>query len=167
VADLKINHKISRVGVEAARRKFTPEFMNRIDKVVVFNPLGESALRQILDLELNALQQRIFKCPPEMQFVVALSKAAKDLLLREGTDTKYGARPLKRAVDRLLVYPLSNLVATEQIRGGDLVRVDYDDDLGRVTFRREAEDLSACAMAQMADTLSAALPSSLAAVAHG
>jgi ATP-dependent Clp protease ATP-binding subunit ClpA len=141
--------------------------MNRIDKLVVFQPLRELALRQIVDLELNALQQRIFKCPPGSQFVVALSNAAKDLLLREGTDSRYGARPLKRAVDRTLVHPLANLVASRQIRGGDLIRVDYDVRLGGVIFHREAEDLSALAMAQMAETCSCALPGTIAAVAHG
>jgi ATP-dependent Clp protease ATP-binding subunit ClpB len=165
--DRHVSDKISRVAVEAARRKFTPEFMNRIDKVVVFQPLGEPALRQIVDLELNALQQRIFKCPPASQFVVALSNAAKDLLLREGTDTRYGARPLKRAVDRTLVHPLANLVASRQIRGGDLIRVDYDVHLGGVIFHREAEDLSALAMTQLAETSSYALPGTIAAVAHG
>jgi hypothetical protein len=65
---------------------------------------------------------------------------------------KYGARHLKRAIDRALVHPLSNLIATEQVRGGDLVRVDYDSHLGRMTFFKEAEDMPAYAMVQMVDT---------------
>src|SRR6266496_5122641 len=110
--------KIARAGVEAARRKFTPEFMNRIDKVVVFKPLGECELRKILGLELNILQQRIFNSPSGAPFVFSVTDAARDQLLREGTDMKYGARHLKRAIDRSLVHPLSNLIATDQIRGG-------------------------------------------------
>jgi hypothetical protein len=76
---------------------------------------------------------------------------------------KYGARHLKRAIDRALVHPLSNLIATEQVRGGDLIRVDYDDCAGRMTFCKEAEDMPAYAMLQMVDTSIAAPPSPLAA----
>ena len=65
---------------------------------------------------------------------------------------KYGARHLKRAIDRNLVHPLSNLIATEQVRGGDLVRVDFDEAQTRLTFFKEAEDMPAYAMAQMVDT---------------
>jgi hypothetical protein len=64
---------------------------------------------------------------------------------------KYGARHLKRAIDRGLVHPLSNLIATEQVRGGDLIRVDFDAGLSRLTFFKEAEDMPAYAMARMVD----------------
>jgi ATP-dependent Clp protease ATP-binding subunit ClpB len=141
--------KISRAGVEAARRKFTPEFMNRIDKVVVFRPLGQSELRKILGLELNILQQRIFNSSTTTPFVFSLTDAAKDFLLREGTDMKYGARHLKRAIDRTLVHPMSNLIATQQVRGGDLIKVDYDGEINQMTFAKEAEDMPAYAMVQM------------------
>jgi len=151
LVDGSLNEKISRAGVEAARRKFTPEFMNRLDKVVVFRPLGEAELRKILGLELNILQHRIFSSANGAPFVFSLTQPAKDFLLREGTDLKYGARHLKRAIDRILVHPLSNLIATEQVRGGDLIRVDYDDGLARMTFFREAEDMPPYAMMQMVD----------------
>jgi ATP-dependent Clp protease ATP-binding subunit ClpA len=144
--------KISRAGVEAARKKFTPEFMNRIDKTVVFRPLGETELRKILGLELNILQQRIFNSPTGAPFVFSVTDGARDYLLREGTDMKYGARHLKRAIDRSLVHPISNLIATEQIRGGDLIRVDFDPIQARMTFFKEAEDMPAYAMVQMVDT---------------
>lgn len=150
--DDQLTDKISRAGVEAARRKFTPEFMNRIDKTVVFRPLGDPELRKILTLELNILQQRIFNSVSGAPFVFSVTEAAKDYLLREGTDMKYGARHLKRAIDRALVHPLSNLIATEQVRGGDLIRVDFDGALGRMTFFKEAEDMPAYAMVQMVDT---------------
>lgn len=150
--DCSLTDKISRAGVEAARRKFTPEFMNRIDKVVVFRPLGETELRKILGLELNILQHRIFNSASGAPFVFSLTESAKDFLLREGTDMKYGARHLKRAIDRSLVHPLSNLIATEQVRGGDLIRVDYDDGCSRMTFFKEAEDMPPYAMMQMVDT---------------
>src|SRR5689334_2289067 len=152
VVDESLNGKVGRAGVEAARRKFTPEFMNRIDKTVVFRPLGEPELRKILSLELNIVQQRVFSSANGAPFVFSLTDNAKEYLLREGTDMKYGARHLKRAIDRNLVHPLSNLIATEQVRGGDLIRVDYDDELRRLTFFKEAEDMPAYAMVQMVDT---------------
>src|SRR5689334_3435224 len=154
--------KISRAGVEAARRKFTPEFMNRIDKVVVFKPLGQTELRKILGLELGILQQRIFNSATTTPFVFSLSEPARDHLLAEGTDMKYGARHLKRAIDRALVQPISNLIATQQVRGGDLIKVDFDNDASRLTFAKEAEDMPAYAMVQMleasANTSNSAFP---------
>jgi len=152
IVDDQLNDKISRAGVEAARRKFTPEFMNRIDKTVVFRPLGGAELRKILSLELNIVQQRVFTSANGAPFVFSLTDSAKEFLLGEGTDMKYGARHLKRAIDRSLVHPLSNLIATEQIRGGDLIRVDYDPAQSRLNFFKEAEDMPAYAMVQMVDT---------------
>ncbi len=146
-----LDEKIRRSAVEAARRKFTPEFMNRIDKVVVFRPLGSAELGKILNIELNLLQQRIFNSASTTPFVFNLSDSAKDFLLREGTDMKYGARHLKRAIERELVHPLSNLVASQQIRSGDLLRVDYDADTRTLDFIKEAEDVPAYAMVQMID----------------
>jgi ATP-dependent Clp protease ATP-binding subunit ClpB len=152
VMDEDVKEKISRAGVEAARRKFTPEFMNRIDKTVVFRPLGAEELRKILTLELNMVQQRVFSSSTGAPFVFSLTDPARDYLLREGTDMKYGARHLKRAIDRNLVHPLSNLIATSQVRGGDLIRVDFDGEQGRLSFFKEAEGMPAYAMIQMVDT---------------
>jgi ATP-dependent Clp protease ATP-binding subunit ClpA len=153
--------KISRAGVEAARRKFTPEFMNRIDKVVVFKPLGRKELRKILGLELNILQQRIFNSSMSTPFVFSLSEEAKSYLLREGTDMKYGARHLKRAIDRALVQPMSNLIATQQVCGGDLIKVDFDGGTNRLTFAKEAEGMPAYAMTQMMEDSGVAPASAL------
>jgi ATP-dependent Clp protease ATP-binding subunit ClpB len=152
LVDETLNDKISRAGLEAARRKFTPEFMNRIDKTVVFRPLGEPELRKILTLELNMVQQRVFSSAAGSPFVFSLTDGAKEFLLRDGTDLKYGARHLKRAIERNLVHPLSNLIATQQVRGGDLIRVDVDAVGSRLTFFKEAEDMPAYAMVQMVDT---------------
>jgi ATP-dependent Clp protease ATP-binding subunit ClpA len=156
--DEKTSDKVSKAGVEAARRKFTPEFMNRIDKVVVFKPLGQPELRKILGLELNILQQRVFNSASTTPFVFSLTDAAKDYLLREGTDLKYGARHLKRAIDRGLVHPMSNLIATQQIRGGDLIKVDFDDEANEVTFAKEAEDMPTYAMVQLVESTGVPMP---------
>ncbi|MBV8904662.1 MAG: ATP-dependent Clp protease ATP-binding subunit [Acidobacteriia bacterium] len=161
--DGRLNDKVNRAGVEAARRKFTPEFMNRIDKTVVFHPLGQAELRKILGIELNLVQQRVFNSSNGALFVFSLTDPAKEFLLAEGTDMKYGARHLKRAIDRLLVHPLSNLIATGQVRGGDVIRVDFDSILSRLTFFKEAEDMPAYAMVQMVDTSIAPPPSNFSA----
>src|SRR5437868_6978961 len=150
--DEKISGKISRSGVEAARKKFTPEFMNRLDKIVTFQPLGTEQLKKILDIELNLVQQRIFNSPAERAFVFTLSDDSKDYLLTEGTDMKYGARHLKRAIERLLVQPMSNLIATDQVRGGDWIRVDFDETVKSLSFAREAEGLPVADMARLVDT---------------
>jgi len=112
-SDEKLNTKVAKTGVEAARRKFTPEFMNRLDKIVVFRPLGEDQLRRILDIELNMVQQRIFNASPDRAFIFHVTESGKSHLLREGIEPKYGARHLKRAIERILVQPLSNLIATD------------------------------------------------------
>jgi len=152
IVDGKLTTKIRETGVEAARRKFTPEFMNRLDKVVVFKPLGEPELRKILDIELRMVQQRIFNAGGANPFIFTLSPAAKDFLLAEGTDMKYGARHLKRSIERHLVQPMSNLIATDQVHGGDWIKVDFDPQLGRMTFLKEAEGMPAYAMAELVDT---------------
>ena len=132
-----VDQKIYRTAVEAARRKFSPEFMNRIDKVVVFRSLQEHHLRAILELELQAVQDRIMRSAGT-KFVFVCSETTKDMLLREGLDFKYGARHLKRSVERHLVYPLSNLVATGQIGLGDLVYVNVDESTTRLMFAKTA-----------------------------
>ena len=147
--DEDLNVKITKVGVEAARRKFTPEFMNRIDKTVVFRPLGNPELRKILDLELGFLQQRVFNSPNAAPFAFSLTDSAKDYVLREGTDVKYGARHLKRAIERSVVHPMSNLIATAQVRTGDLIKIDFDSAQDRMIFLKEAEDVPTYALAQM------------------
>jgi ATP-dependent Clp protease ATP-binding subunit ClpA len=150
--DENLNAKVTRSGVDAARRKFTPEFMNRLDKVVVFKPLGDSELKKILDIELNMVQQRIFNSSPDRAFIFHVTENGKSHLLREGTDIKYGARHLKRAIERLLVQPLSNLIATDQIRNGDWIRIDLNNDSNQLVFLKEAEGLPIHTMAELVDT---------------
>jgi ATP-dependent Clp protease ATP-binding subunit ClpB len=136
--DASLDDKIDRTAVDAARRKFTPEFMNRIDKVVVFKTLRPEHLQQILEIELGMVQQRVLMAAGAHQFVFNCTSKAKEFLLSEGTDPKYGARHLKRAIERHVVFPLANLVATGQVKLGDFVRIDL---LGesKLTFVKEAE----------------------------
>jgi ATP-dependent Clp protease ATP-binding subunit ClpA len=136
--DARYDQKINRAAVEAARKKFTPEFFNRIDKVVVFRTLRPAHLERILELELEQVQQRILSASGPKQFLFACTERAKQFLLKEGTDATYGARHLKRAIEKNLVSPLASLVATAQLKFGDFVRIDLGTD-GRFTFTREAE----------------------------
>jgi len=135
--DNEIDTKIYRTALEAAKRKFSPEFMNRIDKVVVFRSLKEHHLRQILEIELRSVQDRITESAGT-KFVFECTTEAKEFLLSEGIDLKYGARHLKRAVERFLVYPLSNLVATEQVETGDFVMVDFDSEKEQLMFTKQS-----------------------------
>jgi ATP-dependent Clp protease ATP-binding subunit ClpB len=149
VMDQTLDKKIAQSGTESARRKFMPEFINRLDRIVTFKPLGSDQLRRILDIELKMVQQRVFNSASNRFFVFDVTDPAKDLLLREGTDMKYGARHLKRAVERLLVQPISNLMATDQVRSGDWIRVDWDGALDHFTFTKEAEGLPLHAMTEL------------------
>ncbi|HEY0366048.1 MAG TPA: AAA family ATPase, partial [Pyrinomonadaceae bacterium] len=132
-----VDDKICRTGVDAARRNFSPEFMNRIDTVVAFRSLSEDHLRQILDLELQSVQHRIM-VSAGAKFIFECSRAAKDMILKDGLDFRYGARHLKRSIERLLVQPLANLVATVQVRLGDLIQVDVNPETGQLMFRKRA-----------------------------
>src|SRR5688572_1269016 len=135
--DSEIDTKIYRTALEAAKRKFSPEFMNRIDKVVVFRSLKEHHLRRILDIELVAVQDRITESAGT-KFIFECTDEAKEFLLGEGIDLKYGARHLKRSVERFLVYPLSNLVATQQVETGDFVMVDFDKEKEALNFTKQS-----------------------------
>jgi ATP-dependent Clp protease ATP-binding subunit ClpA len=135
LADL--DRKMYHTALEVAKRKFSPEFMNRIDKVVVFRTLNQQHLRQILDIELNDVQNRIMASQSDKQFIFRCTSEAKEFLLREGTDLKYGARHLKRAIERHLVYPISNLIATGQIGLGDVIKIDLSASGDKLSFSKE------------------------------
>src|SRR3979490_2302344 len=135
-----LDQKVERTAVEAARRKFSPEFMNRLDKVVCFHPLKREQLQEVLDIELGQVQQRVLETA-KGQFLFRVTGPGKEFLLQEGTDQRYGARHLKRAIERHVVYPLANLMATEQIHLGDLVCIDWERDQDRLTFILEGGNL--------------------------
>jgi ATP-dependent Clp protease ATP-binding subunit ClpB len=135
------DEKIERTAVEAARRKFSPEFMNRLDKVVVFHPLRREQLERVLEIELGQVQQRVLETA-KGQFLFRVTDTGRDFLLKEGTDQRYGARHLKRSIERHVVYPLANLLATEQVHLGDLVCIDWSKEQDCLTFTREGENLA-------------------------
>jgi ATP-dependent Clp protease ATP-binding subunit ClpB len=135
------DEKIERTAVEAARRKFSPEFMNRLDKVVVFHPLRREQLERVLEIELGQVQQRVLETA-KGQFLFRVTDNGRNFLLQEGTDQRYGARHLKRSIERHVVYPLANLLATEQVHLGDLVCIDWNKEQESLTFTREGENLA-------------------------
>ena len=141
--------RMRRTAIEAARRKFTPEFINRLGKLVVFRPLTEPDLQRIVHIELGRLQDHIFTSSAAGSFLLKPTDAARRRLLLEGTDARYGARHLKRAIEQLIVQPLSNLLASGQIRMGDHVEID-DEGEGPLHFSLVGNGLSVQEMSEAA-----------------
>ncbi|MGH9394911.1 MAG: AAA family ATPase, partial [Terriglobales bacterium] len=130
--------RLDSAAVGAARRKFSPEFFNRLDHVVVFQPLDQVQLERVLDLELDAVRARLAANQdpaPALEF--RCTTRARALLLAQGTDARYGARPLKRAIERLLVAPLAGLIATRQVGSSERLLVDASGS-DELAFVREA-----------------------------
>jgi ATP-dependent Clp protease ATP-binding subunit ClpB len=144
-----LDQKIYRTASEAAKRKFSPEFMNRIDKIVVFRSLKYQELCRILNLELNGVQRRVNEGAGE-RFTISLTESAREFLLSEGIEYRYGARHLKRAIERFLVNPLANLSATAQVRIGDVVVVDINEETQKLAFYRDDSDSARAAAAMEA-----------------
>ena len=155
--DAAFDDKINRTAVDAARRKFSPEFMNRIDKSVVFRTLRSEHLQQILEIELGMIQQRILMASAVNQFVFSCTPKVKSFLLHEGTDPKYGARHLKRAIERHIVFQLANLVATGQVKLGDFIRIDMSPE-GKLVFVKEAENAMVPMLLERHGAAAGALP---------
>jgi ATP-dependent Clp protease ATP-binding subunit ClpB len=133
-----LHEKVQRTAVEAARRNFSPEFMNRLDKVVVFHPLKRSDLDEVLEIELKEVQKRVLDSTTR-PFSFRITSEAREFLLQEGTDQRYGARHLKRAIERKVVCPLSRLLATGQVHRGDVLLIDRHDGDEGLVFMTEAE----------------------------
>lgn len=136
--DSSFDERISRTALEAARRKFSPEFINRIDKMVVFKTLRPEQLEQVLELELGKVQQRIAAAAGNKPFVFGCTPEVKQWLLKEGTDVRYGARHLKRVIERHIVYSLANLVATGQVEAGDSIVIGMAGDGSLAFTKKEA-----------------------------
>lgn len=137
----ELDQKIYQTAIDAARKKFSPEFMNRVDKVVVFRSLRHEELRSIVDLELDAVQRRIDEGTAE-RFTITATAEAKEFLLAEGTDYRYGARHLKRAIERFVVHPLANLAASRQLRLGDVAVLDVDESGKKLACFRDDDETS-------------------------
>jgi len=133
-----LNEKVEKTAVEAARKKFSPEFMNRLDKVVVFHPLQREELDEVLEIELRRVQERVSDSTGR-PFLYRITEEGREFLIEEGTDQRYGARHLKRAIERHLVSPLAGLLGTAQLRAGDLLLIDRHPGEKGLAFRRDSE----------------------------
>jgi ATP-dependent Clp protease ATP-binding subunit ClpA len=127
-------NKLSRIALNAVRRRFSPEFVNRIDEVVTYQPLDSKALEGILQLQLAVLQDHIRSRLGPASFDVELSSRAREYLLSEGTSTEYGARELKRAIHRQLIQPLARQLIRKAIPAGSTVLVDVGGRDGALDF---------------------------------
>src|SRR5713101_747149 len=136
-----LQKKVERTAVEAARRKFSPEFMNRLDKVVVFHPLKREELDDVLDIELGNVQKRVLDSTTR-PFLFRITEEGREFLLQEGTDQRYGARHLKRAIERFVVYPIARLMATAQVHQGDALVIDRHPSEEGLLFVRDTGKLS-------------------------
>ena len=117
------NDKIKSISTSALAKKFPPEFVNRMDSIVVFNSLSEQNIRKILSVETGLVQGRILLS--DTPFVVYYTESAREFLSKDGYDPKYGARHLKRTIERNIVSPLTIFMSSKQVGFGDLVTVDY------------------------------------------
>jgi len=143
-ATVGLDEKVERTAVEAARRKFSPEFMNRLDKVVVFHPLKRAELDEVLEIELRQVQKRVLDSTTR-PFLFRITSEGREFLLEEGTDQRYGARHLKRAIERNVVCPLSRLLATGQLHQGDVLLIDWHRGEEGLVFLRDTEKRSSSA----------------------
>jgi ATP-dependent Clp protease ATP-binding subunit ClpB len=151
----RLDSKVGQTAAAAAKRNFSPEFMNRIDKVVVFHPLQSEQLNEIFDIELRMVQERVHQTA-KTPFRFRVARPAKDFLLREGTDIKYGARHLKRAIERHLTCPLASLLATEQVRLNDAILIDWNGTDDRLQFLKEAAGVLSDGSSQLPESLAQA-----------
>lgn len=117
--------------LDEMRRQFRPEFLNRVDEMIVFHSLNEEHLKEIVEIHLNYLRRRL----EDRHIGLDLSDEAKEFLVRTGYEPTYGARPLKRAIQKEVETPLGRLILQGQIRSGQIVKVDYDESQEKLIFR--------------------------------
>ena len=104
--------------------RFAPEFLNRIDDVIIFNNLSQENIKQIIDIELNSLLKRI----NSLGYNISISDQAKDLVAEKGFDEQFGARPLKRAIQKYIEDPLAEDIINTNLKEGDSIKIDVNKD---------------------------------------
>jgi len=125
----KDDAEMERRVMEALRATFKPEFLNRIDEIIIFNSLGPEEIKKIVDIQIGLLAKRL----EPQKITIELTPAAKDLLAKTGFDPVYGARPLKRTIQHLIQDPLATKILEGSIKEGDHVVIDSKD--GEIVFR--------------------------------
>lgn len=129
-----ISGKLELIAVDAVRRQFAPEFINRIDVIATYRPLTQAEFQKIIDLQLQAWQQHIDRRLADRAFRLEVSQEAKKFLLQKGTSMQYGARELKRVILHHLIHPLSALMTQNKVLPGSVVTVNYDPIRERLEF---------------------------------
>ena len=115
-------------AMDSLKEQFRPEFLNRIDEIVIFNYLQKVDIKKIVDLELSKVQKRL----AAKEITIRISEKVKEFLAKEGFDANLGARPLKRVIQRLILDPLSNQIVSEELREGDNLIIDMAGE--KITF---------------------------------
>lgn len=137
---VQVSEKLQQIGLAAVRRRFSPEFVNRIDSVVTYQPLGEAALGRIVEHQIVELQTHIVNRLGPRAFGLEVTRSSRQFLLQKGTSAEYGARELKRTIHRHLTQPLAALVAAGRIPPGSTIRIEVGDDRERLVLRRVVRD---------------------------
>jgi ATP-dependent Clp protease ATP-binding subunit ClpB len=125
--------------LEEMRRQFRPEFLNRVDEIIVFHSLAEEHLKEIVEIQLGRLRARL----ADRHITLQLTDAARANLVRTGYDPAYGARPLKRAIQKKIETPLGRLLLKGEVRDGQTVVVDAESEGGELRFQTEPQPAGA------------------------
>jgi ATP-dependent Clp protease ATP-binding subunit ClpC len=120
--------------MDEVKRTFRPEFLNRVDEIIVFSRLNDDELKQVVDIMLKSVAKRL----REHNLDIEVSDKAKTRLLAEGSDAAYGARPLRRAIQKMVEDSIAEMVLRREVSAGDVVVVDADEN-NKLTFRKKAE----------------------------
>ena len=131
--------RMKQAVLEEMRHHFRPEFLNRVDEIIVFHALSEEHLKQIVEIQLGYLRKRL----AERHIQIELTDAAREYLVRIGYDPSYGARPLKRAIQKEVETPLARLILKGEVRDGQTVNVDYDPSRKELQFNGVEEAVAA------------------------
>lgn len=132
-----IGKRLQAAGLSALRRRFSPEFVNRVDSVITYQPLSQDSLGEILEIQLSDFQRHIHRRLGARAFRFDVSRGARRVLIQSGTSEQYGARELKRTIHRKLVQPLAQLVSQGKVEHGDIVHIEIAGDRRSLRFRIE------------------------------
>jgi ATP-dependent Clp protease ATP-binding subunit ClpB len=120
--------------IEDLRHHFRPEFLNRVDEIIVFHALTEANLKEIVEIQLGRLRERL----AERQMSLELTDAAKSFLVKDGYDPTYGARPLKRTIQKEIENVLARMLLTGEVKDGQTIVADYDEAMDNLSFTAKA-----------------------------
>jgi len=141
----ELTGKLQSIGMVAVRKRFSPEFVNRIDSIITYQPLTPEALAAILDIQITDLQNHVNTRLGSRSFALEASPEARQFLLEKGSSAEYGARELNRTIHRFLTQPLATLVATNQVSPGARVRVEVAGGREKLDIRSLAEEAAPAA----------------------